>query len=65
MRLNIIFLERGLTAKCDTGTCTRMYFWPIKYLNLKDEIEDEALMITSNVFSSAVLAFGPIRPEEE
>ncbi|CAN5157752.1 hypothetical protein BH18THE2_BH18THE2_19040 [soil metagenome] len=38
----------------------------MKYLNLKDEIEDEAFMITSNAFSSAVLgAFGPIRPEEE
>lgn len=65
-RLNIDFLKKGLTAKCDTGTCTRVYFQPIKSLNLRDEIEDEAFMIASDAFRGGMLrAFGPVKAEEK
>jgi hypothetical protein len=48
------------------GTCTRVYFEPIKYLNLKDEIENDAFMITSDAFGAAVSrAFGPLRSEDK
>jgi hypothetical protein len=66
MKLNIDFLRKGLTARCDTGTCTRVYFEPIKYLNLKDEIENDAFMITSDAFGAAASrAFGPLRSEDK
>jgi hypothetical protein len=63
--LNIDFLKNGLRAKCNTGTCSRVYFQPVKSLNLKDEIEDDAFMIASDAFRSEMLRiFGPTKSEE-
>jgi len=42
----------------------KIYLRPVEYLYLIDELEDEALMIVSNAFCSAIQeSFGPIRPK--
>jgi hypothetical protein len=47
-------------SSCKSSNCEG----PIKYLDLKDEIESEAFMIHSDHFGSMTEYFAPVKPED-
>lgn len=60
------FLRFGGILGCDSNSCERKFLRPVKLLDLKDEIADEAFKIFCTQFESSITEyFGPVEREDQ
>jgi len=64
-KIHFIWFRYGTGIGCKETSCERRFLRPVRLLDLKDEIEDEAFKIFSTQFESSITKyFGPIEPED-
>jgi hypothetical protein len=63
-QITFIRYRSGGKIECRLNNCERSLLCPVRLLDLKREIEEEAFMIYSTHFGSSTTEyFGPVKPE--